>query len=62
MPLEVSYELVSYIEKSYNNYLGPGAPRSFLITSFLHRCLIITSLAQVSPEVPYELVSYIDVL
>ena len=28
---------------SYNNYLASGAPRSFLKTSFLHRCLIITS-------------------
>ena len=46
----------------YNNYLGPGAPRSFLKTSSLHRCLIITSFAQVPLEVSYELVSYIEVL
>ena len=46
---------------SYNKCLGSGAPRSFLSTSFLHRCLIITSWAQVSPDVSYDLVSYIDV-
>ena len=35
---------------SYNNYLGSGAPRGFLSTSFLHRCLIITSLGSGAPR------------
>ena len=47
---------------SYNNYLGLGAPRGFLETSFLHRCLLIIGFAQVPLEVSYELNSYIDVL